>query len=95
MSSCSNAFIVGWKNYKKLAVADHAKSKSHMKAYQLYFYSQWVPLEKRAKSFSSNLGNESIVCGFFKKDPKDLLVIKRKFEVSSFVAMNELPFNKI
>ena len=80
MPSYSIAFVVGWKNKKKMAIEDHAKSKPHMKAYQFYLHSQVVPLEKTAKSFSSNLGNESIVCGFFK---------------NSFVAMNELPFNKI
>ena len=64
-----------------------------MKAYQLYIHSQGVPLEKRAKSFSSNFGNESIVSGFSKKDPKDLPVMKRKFEVAYFTANNELPFN--
>ena len=94
MSSCSNAFIVGWKNYQKLAVADHAKSKSHMKAYQLYFYSQWVPLEKRAKSFWPNSGNEGIVPGFSNNDPKDLPVMKRKFGVAYFVTDDELPFSK-
>ena len=77
-----------------MAIEDHAKSKSHMKAYQLHLRSQGVPLEKRAKSFSSNSGNESIVSGFLKKDPKVLSVMKRKFDVAYFVAKNELLFNK-
>ena len=65
-----------------------------MKIYQLYLCSQGVHLEKRAKSFSSNSGNESIVSGFLKKDPKGLSVMKRKCGVVYFVAKNELPFNK-
>lgn len=51
-------------------------------------------MKKRAKLFSSNLDNESIVSGFLKKDPKDLSVIKIKFEVAYFGANNELPFSK-
>ena len=94
MPSYSDALAVGSKNYKKSAVEDHAKSKPHMKAYQLYLCSQRVSLEKSAKFFSSNLGNESIVSGFLQKDPKDLAVMKRKFELAYFVAKNELPFNK-
>ena len=49
---------------------------------------------KRAKSFSSNSGNESMVPGFSIKDPKDLPVMKRKFEVAYLLAKNKLPFNK-
>ena len=70
MPSYSDALVVDSKNYKKSAAEDHAKSKPHMKAYQLYLCSQTVPLEKSTKFFSSNLSNESM---------KDLAVMKRKF----------------
>ena len=94
MPSYSNPFVAVSRNYKKLAIEDHAKHNPHMKTCQLYLCSQGVPLDKRAKSFSSNLGNESIVSGFSKKDPKELPVMNRKFEVTYFIAKNELPFNK-
>ena len=94
MRSYTNTFVAGSKNYKKSTIKDHAKSKPHVKAYQLYLRSQGVPLEKRAKSFSPNSGNECIVSRFSKKEPKDLPVMKRKFEVAYFIAKNELPFNK-
>ena len=94
MPSYPKAFIVGSKNFKKSAVEDHTKSKPYMKAYWLFLHSQGVALKKRAKYFSFNAGNESIVSGFLKKDPKDLSVIKIKFEVAYFGANNELPFSK-
>ena len=73
---------VGSKNFKKWALEDHTKSKPHMKTYQLCLRSQGMPLEKRAKSFSSNSGNESIVSGFSAKDLKHLPVMRRQFEVT-------------
>ena len=87
MPSYSNAFVV-----------DICSSKIMPKESHIWRHTNYISIHKeclwKRELNLFHLGNESIVSGFSKKDPKDLPVMKRKFEVAYFTANNELSFSK-
>nr|XP_047132626.1 zinc finger protein 862-like [Hydra vulgaris] len=89
----TNTFIVGSANYRKSNILDHCKSQPHLKAYTL-FLKKSNNFQNASKPLLPCKNNATITDGLKKMEKNDLEKTLKKFQLSYFIAKQQLPLSK-
>nr|XP_047140930.1 zinc finger protein 862-like [Hydra vulgaris] len=89
----TNTFIVGSANYRKSNILDHCKSQPHLKAYTL-FLKKSNNFQNASKPLLPCKNNATITDGLKKMKKSDLEKTLKKFQLSFFIAKQQLPLSK-